>query len=294
MQRQDYLPADEATILQESVTRWPGLELLSAQDDIRRPTEWQIHESRHAVIVHLAGRMKELETELEAHGGSRGSALPGECWAIPAGQRYVSRARGQTIRYAVLYLDTPLPWVDGNTSSGEMCAHSAVRDPFLFHSVQRLIEAAASSNDVERMLGEALSRAMQLHVRRRYGVAAAAPLSAKPTAYGRTESRQLRDYIHDRLDEEITLDQLASVARQTVHQLLICFRATFGMSPWQYIIAQRLRLAQRFLTHTRQDITTIAFAAGFSSHSHLTRAFRQHLGCTPKAFREGKQGALRI
>jgi AraC family transcriptional regulator len=291
MNRHDYRPADDTTMQQASVTRWPGLELLVARDDIRRPTEWRIAEKRHVVIVHLGGAMTELETELESHGGSRGPALPGEHWAIPAGHHYVSRARGTSIHYAVLYLDVrPAASHLCNLAAVNLAPRSGVRDEFLYQSVRRLAAEPHQSDDTEQMFRESLSQTIYLHLHHRSPEATTTTHDVPPTQtkrrYSLHQTRQLRDYIHDRLDEKISLSQLAHVSGQTIHTLLADFRSAFGTSPWQYIIAQRLRLAQRLLTHTRKDITTIAFEAGFSSHSHLTRAFTHHLGRTPSAFRK--------
>jgi len=284
-----YLPADKSTVLHDSQTRWAGLTLLAASDDIRRPTEWQINEPHHTVIVHLGGRMHHLETELESHGGSRGPALPGECWMIPAGQRYLSRAHGEIIDYAVLSLDLapPMAWTDGVRHPFELAAGSAIRDAFLHQGVLQLLQAAEEGTDLARMFGQSLSQLMWLHLHRAHnGSHFGRPrVSGNHLAYDANRARSLRDFIHDRLSESLGIGQLAELVGQTTHQLLVSFRATFGKTPWQYIMTERLRCAERLLKDSTKDITTIAFEAGFSSHSHLTRVFRKQLGCTPTEFR---------
>lgn len=284
-----YFPADKSTALHASQTRWTGLTLLAASDDIRRPTEWQIHEPHHTVIVHLGGRMNHLETELESHGGSRGPALPGESWTVPAGQRYTSRAHGGIIDYAVLSLDLapPTAWMDGVNRPFDLAPGSAIRDPFLHQSVLQLLDAATEKSDLARMFGQSLSQLLWLHLHRTHNTAPshAARVSGNHLAYDATRARKLRDFIHDRLSESLGIEQLAGLVGQTTHQMLISFRATFGKTPWQYIIAERLRCAERLLKDSTMDITTIAFESGFSSHSHLTRVFRERLNCSPSEYR---------
>ncbi len=96
----------------------------------------------------------------------------------------------------------------------------------------------------------------------------------------------VRDYVFENLARRITLESLSSLVGQTTHQFLISFRNSFGMSPGQYIIKERLRAAKRLLLYSSWDITTIALRCGFSSHSHLTSTFSRRLSMTPSDFRQ--------
>jgi len=291
MVNERFHPADESTVLHESLTRWPGVDLLEANSDVRRPTQWEVYKPRHTVIVHLGGWMSTLETEVDSHGGSRGPALPGECWMIPAGQRYLSRIHGKTIQYAVLSVDPQISsaFSESSPEPFDLMVRSAVRDPFLHQSVLQLIQVSRESTDVARMLGQVLSQAVCLHLRRMHGGGAWSARAHRSAVYDAVRARRLRDFIHDRLDEELDLQQLASLTGQTTHQMLVSFRETFGKTPWQYIVGERLRCAQRLLCVSRKDITTIAFETGFSSHSHLTRVFRKQLGCSPSEYRASQR-----
>ncbi|MFX8649137.1 AraC family transcriptional regulator, partial [Acinetobacter baumannii] len=75
---------------------------------------------------------------------------------------------------------------------------------------------------------------------------------------------------------------MAAVAQLSVHHFLSAFRNCFGVTPMQFVIGKRLALASSLLAGTRQDITAIALATGFASHSHFTGAFKQRYGITPR------------
>ena len=63
------------------------------------------------------------------------------------------------------------------------------------------------------------------------------------------------------------------------------FTRVHGMTLTAWRIEIRLRHAVRRLTADRwADLTEVALACGFSSHSHFTFVFRRHLGVTPSAF----------
>ena len=275
-------------MLKELQREWPGIAVTFRSDDISRPTDWRIHEKSHAVVVHLGGMMRCLQTELDGFGGSTAPASPGEVWTAPAERRYASHACGGQIHYAVLMLDPAVRDQISGTQIGrvEIAPLAGHRDEFLHQSVRQLQLAAATDNDVSKMLAESLGQTIALYLCRTYmGMADDPRRKARQPVLSAEASRQLREFIHENLCEKITLSELSRLAGLTTHQLLISFRQTFGTTPAQYVIQQRLHCAQRLLAGTKKDITTIALDCGFSSHSHLTSCFAKQLGCSPTKFR---------
>lgn len=277
-----------AIVLKAFQRQWPALDVTFRSDDISRPTDWHIQDSRHAVVVHLGGKMRRLETELDGFGGSTGPALPGEVWTAPAGRKYASHACGERIHYALMFLDpAALDTIQGaNRGRLELASLAGTRDEFLHRAALKLMQVAEAADDTSQMLAESLSQSIALHLCRTY--APGKPTISKPRAGPTLDpdtSRRLREFIYENLCDHITLAELSQLAGLTTHQLLIAFRKAFGSTPAQYVIQQRLRRAQRQLAETKKDITLIALDTGFSSHSHLTACCRQHLGCCPSQLR---------
>lgn len=280
-------------VLDEVRSSWPGLEVRTSTQDISRPTDWRVREGRHVVIVHLSGRMDELETELDGRGGSSGPATPGEVWTVPAGSPYASYATGGTIQFAVLSI--PPGGVDGGGGPRTIAALAGARDETFSGLVRQLVRAASGADDVSRMQAETLAHAVTRHVVRAYGTdPPSAPRGDDPQLVLTThESRLLREFVADHLGSRLSLGRLAALVGMTTHQLLVAFRAAFGTTPSQYVITQRLRRAQWHLLHSRLDITAIALTTGFSSHSHLTSAFTRRFGYPPQRFRENYASPIR-
>jgi AraC family transcriptional regulator len=63
------------------------------------------------------------------------------------------------------------------------------------------------------------------------------------------------------------------------------FRSTVGITPYQYVLRERIEWAEYLLSSTDLSLAEIAYTAGFSSQSHFTRTFRKHRGTTPQGFR---------
>jgi AraC family transcriptional regulator len=57
------------------------------------------------------------------------------------------------------------------------------------------------------------------------------------------------------------------------------------MTPYQFILAQRLRRAAVRLRQTTVPISAVAYEAGFSDLSTFNRRFRRVIGMTPGAWR---------
>ena len=63
------------------------------------------------------------------------------------------------------------------------------------------------------------------------------------------------------------------------------FRVATGVSPSDYLVQQRIRLAAMALRAGDEKLETIARLSGFSNANYLCRVFRKHAGVTPAAFR---------
>jgi AraC-like DNA-binding protein len=64
------------------------------------------------------------------------------------------------------------------------------------------------------------------------------------------------------------------------------FRRMYGLSPKQYLLDKRIKLACELLSGTNLYITAIARESGFSSLYYFSKAFKGATGKSPRAYRE--------
>ncbi|MBI2684997.1 MAG: helix-turn-helix transcriptional regulator [Acidobacteria bacterium] len=271
-----------------SAARWPGIEFFVKDQDISAETTWSIASDRHTVVVHLNGRIDRLETELEGAGAVLHPPMPGEVWVIPAGTRYSSHAHGKIVRYAELFIDPRLATqsAGGSVALQPVLAKAGYYDEFLFRAVERLDHLLHESGGLSEAVAESLSHTLCLHILHGYtSPTQSAPGTSPALRLGEREERRLRMFIEENLHSPIRLAHLASLAGMTVHDLLKAFRASFGATPAQYLIEQRIGRVRWMLRNTNRDITDIALEAGFANHSHLSNVFRRRVGVAPKEFR---------
>ena len=92
--------------------------------------------------------------------------------------------------------------------------------------------------------------------------------------------RRACELLRDDPTSNITLGQLAAIANVSRHRLSRLFRTAYGCPPHQFLLAQRMRLAQGLLA-SGVSITEAAQRAGFTDQSHLHRYLKRTLGFTP-------------
>jgi AraC-like DNA-binding protein len=112
---------------------------------------------------------------------------------------------------------------------------------------------------------------------------------AKPTARGELSSRALRaveGFMRDHGGEPVSLARLSAVANLSRSHFLRAFRNSVGAPPHAFLSMIRLREASALIARTGMSLAEIAAATGFSSHAHMTTAFRATLGFTPSEFRD--------
>ena len=93
------------------------------------------------------------------------------------------------------------------------------------------------------------------------------------------------EYIDAHLGRNIALAELAGLIDISQFHFGRLFKQSLGLSPYQYLLQQRVERAKTLLTHPDKPIVEIALECGFNSQSHLGRKFRQLTGITPKAYR---------
>lgn len=96
---------------------------------------------------------------------------------------------------------------------------------------------------------------------------------------------EVKKYIRDHIDEPLTRETLADVVGFSVPHFHRIFTAQLGENIASYVRRVRLERAGRKLRMGAVDITQVALAAGYDTHTAFSRAFKQQYGLSPSEFR---------
>ncbi len=99
-------------------------------------------------------------------------------------------------------------------------------------------------------------------------------------------------HIQHNLDNDLSLDDLAAIARFSPYHFHRVFRGLVGESVMQHVRRLRLERAAMRLKQSERPITDLAFEAGYEAHESFTRAFRSAFDCSPSDYRAAKTGAV--
>lgn len=97
-----------------------------------------------------------------------------------------------------------------------------------------------------------------------------------------------KEHIANNLDRSISTLELARICELSLSHFGRAFQGSFGICPHAFILQQRVRLAQQMMLETRESLSSVAVACGFSDQSHLTRVFGRAVGETPHGWRKNR------
>ena len=135
-----------------------------------------------------------------------------------------------------------------------------------------------------RLFGESISLALLAYLAGRY---AALPQVICVTALSTVQKRRLVDCIRANLADNISVTELAALVQMSPAHFSRVFKASFGVTPYRFVMQERIEGARDMLASTKLSASQVAMAFGFSSQSHFAKVFRQFAGVTPKQFKAG-------
>jgi len=93
------------------------------------------------------------------------------------------------------------------------------------------------------------------------------------------------DYIEENLNQDVSLGELAGIARLSPHHFCRAFKESTGEPPHRYQMSRRVARAKELLRDPTLSVAAVAGAVGYDSPSRFTTLFRRATGHTPLGFR---------
>ncbi len=157
-------------------------------------------------------------------------------------------------------------------------------DPDLCAAGVMLVEALEGDDVSSGVMFEAMSRVLLVKLLQRYGERRRedVELSARFTS---KHYHSVLALIRARLDQTITVDEMAREAGMSPSHFARVFKETLGSTPMQYVLAYRIEQAMKMMEDRARPLGDIALACGFADQAHFSRSFKQITGQTPRQFR---------
>jgi len=223
-----------------------------------------------------------IDAILTAHGrGARIASLCTGAFVLAAaglldGRRattHWSHAAELAERYPAIHVDPKVLYIDEGdvlTSAGtaagiDLCLHIVRKD----HGAE---------------IANAVARRMVVPPHRDGGQAQFVDIPVAATEDGDPLSRTL-GWMLEHLDEPLAVDQLAHRSHMSPRTFARRFRSVTGTTPHQWLLSQRILLAQRLLETSDLAVELVAHRCGFGTAANLRHHFQRVVDTSPLAYR---------
>jgi AraC family transcriptional regulator, transcriptional activator FtrA len=96
-------------------------------------------------------------------------------------------------------------------------------------------------------------------------------------------------WLQEHLNEPVTVEELAARSAMSPRTFARRFLASTGTTPYQWLLRQRIQLAQRLLETTDLPVDAVAEATGFSTAANLRKHFSRTVHTSPQSYRRAFQ-----
>jgi len=99
-------------------------------------------------------------------------------------------------------------------------------------------------------------------------------------------AREVCEYINGHFASDCSLKKLAEIVHLSPNHLHTVFKASVGMTPYEYTVAKRIDRAGTLIITGEKSMLDIALETGFCSQSHFNKVFKEKTGLTPAEYRK--------
>jgi AraC family transcriptional regulator len=195
----------------------------------------------------------------------------GDLLVTPADTRLATQAEGDVHMVQLRVQDSFLRQVAGETLEQdsdrlELVPTFQTRDAQIEAIATLLLTELHRESCGSQLYVESLANVLAVHLLRHHATTRV-PLPAYEGGLPQRQLLQVLDYIDAHLGREITLAELAELVEISQFHFGRLFKQSLGLSPYQYLLQQRVERAKTLLKRTDKPIVAIARECGFNSHS---------------------------
>ena len=115
-------------------------------------------------------------------------------------------------------------------------------------------------------------------------------IAAHKRQYGRGVGNELAYQVKNELDKSIavhiTVEDIAKKLYHSKNDVIKQFKKQYGITPYAYLIDQRILRAKNILVNTNKSLADIASYLCFSSEYHFSNCFKSKVGISPRQYRK--------
>ena len=158
-------------------------------------------------------------------------------------------------------------------------------DPVTSHLLQVLAFEAANPREHSRLFADQAIELLCLQLVRSHVATSTRPVRDALAGLQAWQLKRLHEYVRDRLDQDLRLDELAAIVGLSRFHFCVSFKRATGQTPHEWLVHLRVEKARELLAVSTMSIYQVALEVGYQTPSAFASAFRRTQGVTPSAFR---------
>lgn len=265
---------------------WEGIHLQQHCQPVWESPEFA--NTTHIVVVGLSSGVVQAERWFDGRRQKEQISSGNNIAIVPAMVPHRSSWH-QEACFSVLSLEpnclTKIAYESVTTEFVELMPHYAMQDPFIDRIGRSLTAELTEDRFGSQLLVDSLTIALSIHLLRHYANWQK-PLRDYRGGIPKRKIQQAIAYIHDHLAEDITIAAIAHELEMSQYYFSRLFKQAIGVSPYRYVMEQRIEAAKHLLKTTPLPIATISERVGFANQNQLTIQFRNLTGTTPSNYRK--------
>jgi AraC family transcriptional regulator len=286
--RVEIRPADGTRRISAS---WDGLSVAIAQFVGSGPFDYKFCAPVHLLLACERAVRSAGETSVGRSLKSSRRDFSGTLTLVPAGDEFCGTFVPRVCpRSAGVYLDPKTLPADSDIDFAklDLTPRLFFENTALWATTMKLSGLVENPGTAGRLYAETLARVLLLELLRLEHGSAAMPHAIRG-GLAAWQVRQARDFIEDRLAEDVSLAELARLTRLSPTHFCSAFKRSVGLPPHQYQLHRRIERAKALLADPDRSVSAIALDCGFNLPASFATAFRKITGMTPSAFRRALQ-----
>lgn len=154
-----------------------------------------------------------------------------------------------------------------------------INDSFLTDIGMKLCEYTFGNSTTQQVHAQSLGVTCAIHLATAYSNDDKKIYAPK----GKLSAFQLKnviEYICAKIQEVLTLEELAASTHLSIFHFSRLFRNTLGVSPYQFVLRMKIEHSKK-LIRRRDPVGEIAYTLGFTDSAHFCNAFKKYTGLSP-------------
>jgi len=172
-------------------------------------------------------------------------------------------------------------------------ASGEIELPTAYNLVDARLGALVAAVNVERIAGFPSGRLFLDSVEQALAVALVAGHAVRHRlvrtfrgGLGPARLRTVKELVHAKMEDELTLCEMAESAGLSTAHFSRMFRKSTGETPHRFVLRYRIERAKEMLRTPGARVLDVAVACGFKTQQHFARVFRHVCGASPTEYRQ--------